>query len=139
MITKKILIADDDKVFVQSLAEQFNGEGEGVIIAEDGDQALTKAKQEKPDVIVLDVMMPKQLGIAVLKKLKGDEDTKFIPVIAVSNFGGERNEKRALEVGAESFFTKAKITAEGLANEVRRHLPKAVVVEKQKENAQADA
>lgn len=122
-MTKKILIVDDDDIFGGTLQAEFTAEGEQVIRAADGEDGYNKAKSETPDAIVLDVIMPKMLGISVLERLKEDTTTKFIPIIIVSNFGGENNEKRALELGASEFVVKTSMTPKQIAETVRKYFP----------------
>lgn len=120
---KKILIVDDDEVFVNTIKAEFNQEDEQIILAIDGEDGMSKAKSEIPDVILLDVIMPKMLGLSVLERLKEDDVTKFIPTIVVSNFGGENNEKRALELGANEFIVKTAVTPAQIAASVRKYFP----------------
>lgn len=69
-IDKKVLIVEDDKSFLWILRQSFNGEGFSVVFAQDGEEGLKMAEEEKPDLILLDIMMPKMDGITMAKKLK---------------------------------------------------------------------
>ncbi len=120
----KILLVDDDDIFINTLKAEFAGEDEELLVASDGEEGYQKAKSELPNVILLDVILPKMLGISVLEKLKGDDQTKFIPVIIISNFGGENNEKRARELGADEFLVKTAVTPKQIAEMARKYLPK---------------
>lgn len=117
----KILIVDDDQFYRNSLAEEFNRPDEQVIFSQDGVEAVAIAENEQPDMILLDVMLPKKLGINVIEDLKLNQQTKYIPVIAMSNFGGEQNKDRALSVGAADFITKSVLTTAEIAEQVRKY------------------
>ncbi len=120
---RKILLVEDDDVYRGTLANEFKEEDEVVIEARDGEEALKKAREEKPDVVVVDVMLPKMMGLTLVELLKSDEVTKHIPVIAVTNFGGEANKQRAKAVGVNGFVVKAEVTTKQLADIVRRFAP----------------
>lgn len=122
-MTHKILIADDDPVYLDLLKSEFNHDDEQIIIAEDGKQAIEKIKSAKPDVVILDIMLPQILGLTVLEKIRQADDTKHLPVIAVSNFGGDPNKQRALDMGANQFLTKAQFTITQIAEAARKLLP----------------
>ncbi|HIE08638.1 MAG TPA: response regulator, partial [Armatimonadetes bacterium] len=77
---KKILVVDDEKHIVRLVQVNLERAGYEVITAYDGDEALKKVKEERPDLIVLDVMMPKMDGFEVMKHLKADPTTRDIPV-----------------------------------------------------------
>ena len=119
----KILIADDNHTYRDSLVQEFNRSNEQVIIATDGDEAFSQAEKEQPDIIIMDIMLPKKLGLNVIEELKLNDRTKFIPVIAISNFGGEQNKNRALEIGANDFITKSSLTTAEIADQARKYLP----------------
>ncbi len=120
---KKILIIDDDETFAKNLQAEFLQVDEQVILAFDGEEGLAKVKTDHPDVIILDIILPKILGLSFLEQLRNDDATKYIPVIVVSSFGGTDNEKRAKELGANEFIVKMDITPKMLADTARRYLP----------------
>ncbi len=103
---KRILIADDDEVILK--VGKFNLERAGyeVITAANGGDAVEMAKMEHPDLIILDVMMPVMDGYTALLKLKGDEETKDIPVIILTAQVGEMYEKISLEMGVVEHLNK---------------------------------
>lgn len=84
MMEKKILVADDEEHIVKMLESRLRANGYGTIAAYDGKQALERAKAEKPDLILLDIMMPGMDGLSVLHKLKDDFETMHIPVIMLT-------------------------------------------------------
>ena len=102
----KILVVDDEVYIVHILDFSLGVEGYDVATAFDGEQALAKVAQEKPDLIVLDIMMPKLDGYETCKRLKGDAATRDIPVILLSAKGRNVDQKVGFEVGADDYITK---------------------------------
>jgi CheY-like chemotaxis protein len=88
------------------------------LIADNGQDGLEKARSEKPDAILLDIMMPSMNGLEVLKKLKADPDTKKIPVIMLTNLGGDKDVKTALMMGAVKYIVKAETTPKQVLDQV---------------------
>jgi len=106
MAKGRILVVDDEIYIVHILDFSLGMEGYEVITALDGEQALEKARAEKPDLIVLDIMMPKLDGYETCKMLKADASTKDIPVILLSAKGRNVDQKIGFEVGADDYITK---------------------------------
>ena len=102
----KILVVDDEIYIVHILDFSLGMEGYDVVTALDGEQALEKIKSEKPDLIVLDIMMPKLDGYEVCKTIKSDSATKQIPVILLSAKGRNVDQKMGFDVGADDYITK---------------------------------
>jgi two-component system alkaline phosphatase synthesis response regulator PhoP len=102
----KILVVDDEIYIVHILDFSLGMEGYQVSTALDGEQALEKARGERPDLIVLDIMMPKLDGYETCKALKSDPQTKDIPVILLSAKGRNADQKLGFEVGADDYITK---------------------------------
>ena len=106
MAKGKILVVDDEIYIVHILDFSLGMEGYEVLTALDGEQALEKARAEKPDLIVLDIMMPKLDGYETCRRLKADADTKDVPVILLSAKGRNVDQKIGFEVGADDYITK---------------------------------
>lgn len=102
----KILVVDDEAYLLQILDFSLGAEGYDVVTAEDGEQAIQKAKSEQPDLIVLDIMMPKMDGYETCRALKASDETKHIPVILLSAKGRNVDQQMGFEVGAEDYITK---------------------------------
>lgn len=102
----KILVVDDEIYIVHILDFSLGMEGYEVVTALDGEQALEKLKAERPDLIVLDIMMPKLDGYEVCKNVKGNPDTAHIPVILLSAKGRNVDQKMGFDVGADDYITK---------------------------------
>lgn len=104
---KKIFIIEDEQSLREILVMRLKEVGFEIEIAVDGAEALEKLKTITPDVILLDIILPKIDGFAVLEKIKEDLRIKDIPVIVLSNLGQDTDIKRALELGAADYFIKA--------------------------------
>jgi len=102
----RILVVDDEIYIVHILDFSLGMEGYEVITALDGEEALKKASETKPDLIVLDIMMPKMDGYETCKALKADEATKHIPVILLSAKGRNVDMQTGYDVGADEYITK---------------------------------
>jgi CheY-like chemotaxis protein len=89
-----------------------------VLTAEDGVEAIRIARAETPDLILLDLIMPKMQGFEVLKILKGDPETSGIPVVILSNLGQEGDSKSAREMGALDYWIKANLDLEELVQRI---------------------
>src|SRR5262245_64520747 len=96
----RILVVDDDPTNLEVLRARLSAQGYEVVIAVDGDEALRCARELEPDLVLLDVMMPKIDGISVLKELKQDATLRHIPVILVTAKGDSRDILHGLEAGA---------------------------------------
>lgn len=104
----KILLADDNPLLVRMYQKKLENDGYEVVTADDGDMALAKVNESKPDLILLDIMMPKVNGLQVLAKLKENNETSNIPVILLTNVGGsDEDVNRGLELGAVAYLVKA--------------------------------
>ena len=106
MAKGKILVVDDEIYIVHILDFSLGMEGYEVLTALDGEQALEKAHAEHPDLIVLDIMMPKLDGYETCKMLKSEAATRDIPVILLSAKGRNVDQKIGFEVGADDYITK---------------------------------
>lgn len=103
---KKILIVDDEPDIVETLKFLIESEGFESIIAMDGEEALRKAKDENPDVIILDVMLPKINGYKVCRLLKFDNNYKHIPILMVTARSQQEDKVIGEETGADEYITK---------------------------------
>ena len=103
---KKILIADDRPEVVELIRVTLEGGDYEIVDASDGEETLKKARLEKPDLVLLDVAMPKMDGFEVCRKLKKDPQTKEIPIIMLTAKGQEIDQEKGREVGARDYITK---------------------------------
>ena len=102
-----ILVVEDEEFLIRALSDNLREEGYDVDVARNGEEALVKVKAKKPNLILLDLLMPKKDGFAVLEDLKKNPDWSLIPVIVLSNLGADHDIKRALQLGANDYFVKA--------------------------------
>ena len=101
-----VLVADDDRDILDLLAFRLGRAGYEVVSASDGEEALRLAVERKPDLAVLDVMMPKLDGYEVTRRMRADESTKRIPVILLTARVQEHDVARGFEVGADDYMKK---------------------------------
>lgn len=120
----KILIIEDEEVLLKMYTLKFSNQRFEVFGAENGAKGLEIAKKEKPDIILLDIIMTPIDGFETLKELKGDEKTKHIPVILLSNLGQEEDIKRGRELGAVDYLVKADMTPMAVVEKVKKILEK---------------
>lgn len=104
---KKILIVEDEEMLLKVLNEQFEKAGFEVSVASDGEKALESLEKSIPDLVLLDIILPKMNGFDVLKAIKENPNTKDIPVIIISNLGQDTDIKQAIKLGAVDYFIKA--------------------------------
>lgn len=104
--TGKVLVVDDEKVNVDFFQVMLSKLGFEVDIAYDGDEALQRVKISRPDIILLDLLMPKLSGFELTKILKGDDETKDIPIIILTAIDDIREKVDMLELGIEDYITK---------------------------------
>ncbi|MDH3215208.1 MAG: response regulator [Candidatus Krumholzibacteria bacterium] len=102
----KILVVDDEVYILHILEFSLGAEGFQVITANNGELAIEKARREKPDLIVLDIMMPVLDGYETLKRLKSDSETKDMPVILLTAKGRDVDKRLGFEVGATDYIVK---------------------------------
>ncbi|OQB06693.1 MAG: Alkaline phosphatase synthesis transcriptional regulatory protein PhoP [bacterium ADurb.Bin212] len=116
----KILIIDDEEPILNMYGEALGGHE--VMFANNGEVGLDMALKQDPDLILLDIIMPKFNGLDVLDKLKSDKDTASIPVMILSNLPKEASADKARELGAAGYFVKAEFEPDKLATTVNRLL-----------------
>ena len=102
----RLLAVDDDPVILNLLKVNFELDGFDVLTAADGQEALDTAQAEKPDVVLLDIMMPKLSGLEVTKALKADTATKGIPIMLLSAKAQEADVDAGMKIGADAYVTK---------------------------------
>jgi len=110
--TKKVLIADDEQNIVISLEFLLSREGFQVLVAQDGEEALAKARAEKPDLVLLDVMMPKMNGFDVCQALRADPELSAVRILMLTAKGRETEISKGLGLGADAYMTKPFSTKE---------------------------
>ena len=119
MEQKKVLSIEDDAFLSSLVSGKLIETGFSVITAGTGKDGLAKAKSEHPNLILLDIMLPDMGGFEILEKLKGDPETKNIPVIILSNLGGRDEIEKGVALGASSYLIKSNILPHEVAEMVQ--------------------
>lgn len=119
---KKILIIEDEMSLRGALEMKLTTEGFQIIGASDGNEGLKMATEEKPDLILLDLILPKMDGITVLKKLREREDGKDIPVIILTNLSSSETVKKAISEGSTDYLVKVDWKIEEIVKKIREKL-----------------
>ncbi len=121
-MSKRVLLVEDDEMLHTMYTQKFTREGYEVLSAYDGAEGVKVAQEQHPDIILLDIIMPKMDGFAALKKLKKDEATSSIPVILLTNLGQEEDIRKGRELGAVDYFIKANHTPQEVVEKVKEVL-----------------
>jgi len=116
---KKILFIEDESALQKTFGEILAQEGFEMISALDGEAGLRLAKDKKPDLILLDLVLPKIHGLEVLKELKEASETKDIPTIVLTNLEGVADVDKALELGATTYLVKTQYSLEELVEKIK--------------------
>ncbi len=118
----KVLIIEDDSLLVQVYSTRLKADGHEVFSADNGEDGLILAKKQIPQVILLDIMMPKMSGMEVLSELKKNPATAKIPVLVYSNLGNEEEIKKAKKIGATEFIIKAGLSPQAVVAKIENYL-----------------
>ncbi len=122
----RILLVEDDKFLSTALGDKLTREGFTVIKAANGEEALAKVRLARPDLVLLDLIMPQKTGFEVLADLKLEPNTKNIPVIVLSNLGQEVDIKKAKELGARDYLVKSDVEMKTVVEKIKAELAKTV-------------
>lgn len=118
--TKKILIVEDDDVFYITVKDELLKHGFSVARASDGEEGLAAAKKENPDLILMDILLPKLDGITLAKNIK--EAGIDAPIIFLTNLGDSEHISRALEVGKSDYLIKSDFSVTDMANMIKKKI-----------------
>ncbi len=117
----KVLIIEDDKFLQAVLEKKLSSEGYKVVQAFDGEEAIQKTIIEKPDLILLDIILPKKSGFLFLEEIKKDPELSKIPIFIISALGQEEDIRKGFELGVIDYFVKAKISLDDLVKKVKEY------------------
>lgn len=120
-MARKILLVDDDREFLEALLPVLRKEGYAFITAVEGVQGSQIAHQEKPDLIVMDIILPAKDGLSIMEDLGRSVDTMLIPVIVMTGAREPENERKAMELGAVAFLQKP-LEGADLVREIKKAL-----------------
>ena len=121
-MASKILIAEDDQFILKAMTTKLTKEGYEVKIAGDGVQLMDILKSYIPDLIILDLLMPRKDGFEVLKEVKANPKLKNIPILIASNLGQENDIQQVLAQGANDYIIKSELTLENLVRRIKNIL-----------------
>lgn len=118
MINKKILIIEDEENFQKTLSETLRKDGFEVFSALDGEQGIKMVKKELPNLVLLDLILPKKDGFEVLREMKADAILGKIPVIVLTNLEGGQDIERVLSLGARTYLVKANYSLQEVVGKI---------------------
>lgn len=118
----KILIIEDDRYISKMYQLKLSLEGYEVVVAENGKQGVDKVKEFAPDIILLDILMPELDGFQVLNIVKGEDESKKIPVLIMSNLGQEDHIQKGMEMGAIGYIVKSQFTPSKVVEKIKEVL-----------------
>ena len=121
-MAKKILIVEDDKFLRELIAKKLSSEGYQVLETMDGEEGLEKTKEEKPDLILLDLILPSMDGFEFLAHIKTAPKLSKIPVIVISNLGQKEDIEKALKMGVVDYLVKAHFTPGEIIERIKKVL-----------------
>ncbi|MDO8499377.1 MAG: response regulator [bacterium] len=117
-----VLVVEDDVFLADIYKKKFEMEGFKVTVSDNGEKGLADIKKKKPDIIMLDILLPKLDGFAVLQQLKADKEAANIPVILLTNLGQKDDVKKGLEMGAVDYLIKAHFKPSEVVDKIRKTL-----------------
>ena len=117
-----VLLIEDDPLLTKMYKAKFTTEGFNVLVAQDGEEGLKMALESNPDLILLDIMMPKLSGLDLLSKLREDPKGKDVPVIILTNLTQQKEAQKALDLGAKEFMVKANLTPSQVVEKIKKYL-----------------
>ncbi len=119
---KKILVAEDDEFLSTLIKNRLAREGFEVKVAKDGDEVLTTLKTFRPDLVLIDIILPKKLGFEVMEEIQKDPKTSKTPFMVISNLGQDSDIQKAKELGAIDYFIKARVLIDDLIKRIKGFL-----------------
>ncbi|MBI5654564.1 response regulator [Candidatus Uhrbacteria bacterium] len=120
----KILIVEDEQALADILHDEFVRAGSEVQMAYDGQEAIDVLKTSVPDVILLDLLLPKKDGFEVLGEMQKDERLKAVPVVILSNLAQDEDVKRGLSLGAKDYFVKTRLSLKEVVEKATKYANK---------------
>lgn len=123
-MAKKILLIEDEEIMIDLLQRKLSQEGYEVSVARDGEEGLKLIREIKPDLILLDIIMPKMGGFEVMEEMQKDKELKKIPVIVISNSGQPVELDRAKELGARDWLIKTEFNPQEVIDKVIKQIGK---------------
>ena len=119
---KKILIVEDEKILGEMYQDKFIQAGFEIVLAGSAEEGHEFLSKEKPDLILLDILLPRENGITFLTKIRKNPETASIPVVAFSNFDDSITKKEALSLGAKDYLIKTAYTPQEVIEKIKKYL-----------------
>jgi len=119
---KKILLVEDEKILAEMYKDKFTQAGFEVFLALEAKEGLRLAKKERPDLIILDILLPRENGITFLTWLRKDEEISSIPVVAFSNYDDPETKREAAKLGVKEYLIKTNYTPQEIVEKVKNYL-----------------
>ena len=121
---KRILLIEDEEVMSNLLNRKLTKEGYEILVAWDGEEGIRKAREERPDLILLDIVMPRMDGFDVMEDLSKDKELKKIPIIIISNSGQPVDLEKAKNLGAKDWLVKTEFDPQEVLDKVIKQIGK---------------
>lgn len=121
-VGKKVMWVEDDEFFSSLMTKKLSAAGCTLVITPTGEEAIKSVAEEKPDLIILDMLLPGVSGFQVLEKIKNDESLKNTPIMVLSNLGGQENIDKAFALGVEKYFLKTSTNLSEVMKEIENIL-----------------
>lgn len=118
----RVLIVEDDQFLLETLARRFKENGFKTDYLSEGNGVIEKVINFKPDIVLLDILLPGKSGFDICKEIKNNPETKNIPVVFLSNLGSREDIEKGKQLGAASFLVKATVLTEEIVKEVKKVL-----------------
>ncbi|HOY55958.1 MAG TPA: response regulator [bacterium] len=118
----KVLLVEDEKILSDMYSLKFEREGMEVVVVDNGGGVLSQAQSTKPDIILLDIILPQEDGFSVLKELKSAAETKKIKVLMLTNLGQDEDIKKGKDLGADGYLVKSNLTPAQVVDKIKEVL-----------------
>jgi len=119
---KKILLIEDEKILAEMYKDKFTQAGFKVFLAFEAKEGIKLAKKERPDLVILDILLPRENGIAFLTWLRKDKKISSTPVVAFSNYDDPETKRRAAQLGAKEYLIKTSYTPQEIVAKIKQLL-----------------
>jgi len=120
---KKILLVEDEEIMISLLQKKLTKEGYEISVARDGEEGLKAMREVRPDLVLLDIIMPKMGGFEVMEEMGKDKNLKDIPVIVISNSGQPVELDKAQKLGAKDWLIKTEFDPQEVIDKVKKQVP----------------
>ena len=121
-MAKKILLVEDETIMINLLEKKLTQEGYDVRVALNGEEGLKAMREEKPDIVLLDIIMPKMGGFEVMEEMNKDPELKEIPIVIISNSGQPVELDKAKELGAKDWLIKTEFDPQEVVDKVEKQI-----------------